>query len=63
MDPSYDLQQRGLAGAVFATDGVDPPSMERDRDIVEDFGLVEPLGDVRGTQHLSWHGQLRGCYG
>ena len=50
MDAGHDLDQRRLAGAVLAEQGVNLAGIERERHVLERLGGVEALGDVAHLQ-------------
>ena len=46
VDAGHDLDQRRLAGAVLAEEGVDLAGIERQRHVLQRLGRAESLGDV-----------------
>ena len=50
MDAGHDLDQRRLAGAVLAEQGVNLAGVKRERDVFERLGGVETLGDAANLQ-------------
>ena len=50
MHAGYDLDERRLAGAVLAKQGVNLAGVERKRDVLERLGGVEALGDAADFQ-------------
>ena len=50
MHAGYDLDERRLAGAVLAEQGVNFAGVKRERDVFERLGGVETLGDAADFQ-------------
>jgi len=58
VNAGHDLDEGGFSGPVFAEQRVHLAGIEREGDIIQRLGRVEPLGKPANLEHRSGHHKL-----